>query len=138
MMTDLDDMPPIPADPAGLHQAILNLLNNALDAIADQIGVVTISSKYDSMNRNVIIKVIDNGSGIELENIDHIFTPFYSAKGQEGTGLGLAVAQKVINEHSGTIEVASKVGEGTTFTLTLPKLESEESDSADTDHAEPR
>ena len=134
VMSDLDDLPPIPADSAGLHQAFLNLLNNAVDAVEVGSGVVTVASKYDSMHRNVIVRVMDNGSGIPDDRIDRIFTPFYSGKGHGGTGLGLAVAKKVIEEHHGTIEVASKVSEGTTFTITLPALppaDVEDDDSMD-------
>jgi two-component system NtrC family sensor kinase len=122
VLTDLDDLPPIPADADGLNQAFLNLLNNALDAVEDRSGVITVASTYDSMDRNVVVRVIDNGSGIGAEEMDRIFTPFYSSKGQGGTGLGLAVARKVFEEHHGKIEVESEVGEGTTFTVTLPAL----------------
>ncbi|HUU59618.1 MAG TPA: ATP-binding protein, partial [Phycisphaerae bacterium] len=122
VMSDLDDVPPIPADSAGLNQAFLNLIQNALEAVEPGTGVVTVASKYDSMNRNVIVRVIDNGSGIPAEQLPRIFTPFYSSKGHKGTGLGLAVAKKVFQEHHGTIEASSKVNEGTTFTVTLPTL----------------
>ena len=122
VLPDLDDLPPIPADTAGLHQAFMNLLTNALEAVADQAGVITVSSRYDSMNRNVVVRVVDNGSGIPEDQVGQIFTPFWSSKGQGGTGLGLAVTQKVIQEHQGQIEVQSKVGEGTTFTVTLPAM----------------
>lgn len=131
ILNALDDAPPIPADAVGLHQAFLNLLNNALEAVADQTGAVTVSSSYDSMNRNVVVTVSDNGRGIDPENLDDIFTPFYSEKGQKGTGLGLAVARKVFGEHRGRIEVASKPGEGTTFTVTLPAIEG--GDAGETD-----
>ena len=120
VMTDLDELPPIPADAAGLHQAFLNLLNNALEAVADQTGVITVSSRYHGDSGDVVISVADNGTGIPDDKLDQIFTPFFSAKGQEGTGLGLAVAKKVIDEHSGKIEFATKLGQGTTFTITLP------------------
>jgi len=122
VMRDLDDVPPIPADAAGLNRAFLNLINNALDAVENGRGIVTVASKYDSMHRNVVVRVIDNGSGIPPDDIDHIFTPFYSSKGHRGTGLGLAVAKKVIEEHHGKIEVASEPGSGATFTVTLPAL----------------
>jgi len=122
LLTDLDDLPPIPADSAGLHQAMLNLISNALDAVEGETGAVTVASKYDSMHRNVIVRVMDNGSGIPPSQMDRIFTPFYSSKGQRGTGLGLAVAKKVVQEHQGTIEVQSKPSEGTTFTVTLPAM----------------
>jgi signal transduction histidine kinase/pSer/pThr/pTyr-binding forkhead associated (FHA) protein len=119
LMSDLDDVPAVPGDASGLHQALVNLLTNALDAVKDGSGVITVSSEYDSMAREVAIRVTDNGSGIAPEQMGRIFTPFYSSKGQKGTGLGLAVAQKVIREHNGRIEVQSKVGEGTTFTVRL-------------------
>ena len=122
LLTDLDDLPPIPADSAGLHQAFLNLIANALDAVDDETGAVTVASKYDSMHRNVIVRVMDNGSGIPPSHLDRIFTPFYSSKGQKGTGLGLAVAKKLIQEHQGKIEVESKPSEGATFTVTLPAM----------------
>lgn len=120
MIGDLDVMPQVLADSAGLHQAFMNLLTNALDAVADQTGAITIGSEYDSMNRNVVVRIADNGSGIGPDQIDNIWTPFWSSKGQRGTGLGLAVARKVFQEHRGQIQVSSKVGEGTTFTVTLP------------------
>ena len=122
LLSDLNDLPPIPADTAGLHQAVLNLINNAMDAVPDNTGVITVRSSYDSMNRKVVIQVIDNGSGIAPDQIDRIFTPFYSAKGQRGTGLGLAVARKVVLEHHGEIDVSSKPNESTAFTITLPAV----------------
>jgi signal transduction histidine kinase len=122
LLSVLDDVAPLPADADGLHQAFLNLLQNALDAVADNTGRITVTCDYQAMTRDVTVKVIDNGSGIEPERLERIFTPFYSAKGQKGTGLGLAVARKVFREHGGKIEVDSTVGEGTTFTVTLPTL----------------
>ncbi|MCK4602586.1 MAG: FHA domain-containing protein [Phycisphaerae bacterium] len=133
VMSDLDDLPAIPADPAGLQQAFMNLLTNALEAVSDGTGVTTVFSKYDSMNRDVVVKIMDNGSGIGAEELGRIFNPFWSSKGQKGTGLGLAVAKKVFEEHRGRIEVASKVGEGTTFTVTLPAMSGKAADSNDTD-----
>ncbi len=122
IMPVLDDLPAVPADPAGLHQAVLNLMANAIDAVEDDSGIVTVTSEYSSIDRVVILKVTDNGSGIEEDKLDRIFTPFYSAKGQKGTGLGLAVAQKVVREHQGSIDVVTKLGEGTTFTINLPSM----------------
>ena len=120
VMTDLDDLPPIPADAAGLHQAFLNLLGNALEVVAEHTGVITVTSRFDPEAGVVILSIADNGSGIPDDKLDMIFTPFFSAKGQEGTGLGLAVTQKIVNEHAGKIDVATKVAQGTTFTISLP------------------
>jgi signal transduction histidine kinase len=122
LMSDLDDLPAVAADPAGLNQAFLNLLDNALDAVTDGTGVITVKSRYDSMNRWIVVSIIDNGTGIPPDQIPNIFTPFWSSKGQRGTGLGLAVAEKVVKEHHGRIQVSSKVREGSTFTVTLPAV----------------
>ena len=123
LLTDLDDLPPLRADAAGLQQAFTNLLTNALEAVADQAGAVTVSSRYDSADRRVVVTVRDNGRGIPPNQRRQIFNPFWSSKGQTGTGLGLAVTQKVIREHDGSIDVSSGVGEGTTFTVVLPIAE---------------
>lgn len=120
LMTDLAEAPPVRADSAGLHQALLNLLTNAMDAVKPGAGVVTVTSEYDSMNRLVVVKVADNGVGIEKERLGRIFELFHSTKGGRGTGLGLAVTRKVILEHAGRIAVESAPGQGTTFTVTLP------------------
>ncbi len=132
LLSDLDDLPPIPADAAGLRQAFTNLLTNAMDAVSNQEGAITASSRYDSMNRCVIVNISDNGRGIERNELHTIFDPFYSSKGQKGTGLGLAVARKVVEEHHGKIKVSSKVGEGTTFTMTLPVIHAGEADETST------
>ncbi|MBS3734059.1 MAG: GAF domain-containing protein [Phycisphaerae bacterium] len=134
LLTDLSDQPPVPLDEAGLNQALLNLITNALDAVEDEpAGAVTVSSRYEPAAREVVIQVIDNGSGIASEQLENIFTPFVSSKGQGGTGLGLAVAKKVVEEHGGTIEVASVEGEGTTFTLNLPAEAEDHGEPDDTD-----
>jgi signal transduction histidine kinase len=122
VLSDLEDLPPIPADIGGLQQAFVNLLTNAIDAVSEQTGVITVSSRFHQRHKSVIVSVVDNGSGVPEDKLDQIFTPFFSVKGQQGTGLGLAVAQKVVKEHQGRIEVASKLGEGTTFTVTLPAV----------------
>ncbi len=122
LMTDLADLPPIPADAGGLHQLVLNLLTNALDAVRPQEGVITVSSEFDTLNRQVVIRVADNGMGIAPDQIDKIFEVFHTTKGQKGTGLGLAVAKKVVDEHGGRIEVQSTPGKGTTFTVRLSAL----------------
>ncbi len=134
LMTELDDIPAIPADAAGLRQVFMNLLTNALEAIADKTGpasgVVTLSSEYDSMNRHVVMRIMDNGPGIGPDELPQIFQPFWSSKGQGGTGLGLAVARKIVQEHRGRLEVASTIAEGTTFTIVLPAIH--EADASET------
>jgi two-component system, NtrC family, sensor kinase len=68
----------------------------------------------------MVLEVIDNGSGIPETMMPHMFELFHSTKGNRGTGLGLAVARKIVTEHEGNISVQSREGEGTTFTVRLP------------------
>jgi len=120
LIADLDeDMPPIPADSGGLHQATMNLLSNAIDAVQPETGVITLNCHYDPTREMAVISVSDNGPGIPEETRNRLFMPFFSTKGQRGTGLGLAVTRKIIDEHSGSISVDTAPGHGATFTLRL-------------------
>jgi signal transduction histidine kinase/pSer/pThr/pTyr-binding forkhead associated (FHA) protein len=112
--------PAFPADPDGLHQVMMNLLNNALDAVEPQKGLIRVVCRYNPESRESIIEVIDNGVGIPPNLMSHMFELFHSTKGNRGTGLGLAVAKKIVDEHDGSISVKSTLGEGTTFTIHLP------------------
>jgi signal transduction histidine kinase len=114
------DMPPAPIDANGIHQAMLNLLNNALDAVQPETGAVTLSCEYDDKSQRVLIRVSDNGVGMEDERLNRLFLPFNSTKGLKGTGLGLVVTKKIIEEHGGTIGVESIPNKGTSFTISLP------------------
>ncbi|MBF0472634.1 MAG: peptidylprolyl isomerase [Nitrospirae bacterium] len=101
-----------------LNQVFINLLINAADAISDK-GEIKISTNCVSGYIN--ISVSDNGSGINEENLKDIFIPFFTTKEVgKGTGLGLSISYDIIKEHDGTIEVKSKVGVGTTFTIKIP------------------
>lgn len=121
LLTALEhEMPPVPLDPSGIHQAVLNLLHNALDAVAQEDGIVTLTCDYQADPQRARIAVSDNGPGISDENRIKLFEPFHSTKGYGGTGLGLVVTKKVVEEHGGTVEVQSSLNEGTTFTLILP------------------
>lgn len=112
--------PAVPMDPSGMHQVIMNLLSNALDAVEPKAGLIRIESRYDEENKQSIIEVVDNGAGIPPTMMNHMFELFHSTKGNRGTGLGLAVAKKIVEEHEGTISVRSTPGEGSTFTIHLP------------------
>jgi signal transduction histidine kinase len=112
--------PPIPLDADGIHQAVLNLLMNAIDAVEPRHGVVTLSSAFDSVSQMAVIEVQDNGVGIAEKDQKTIFEPFFSTKGQRGTGLGLAVTRKIVDEHNGVVELVSKLGQGSTFRIKLP------------------
>ncbi len=114
------DLPPVAMDPDGLHQVVMNLLSNALDAVAPEHGLVRVVCRLDVGKKELVIEVNDNGSGIPPLMMKHMFELFHSTKGNRGTGLGLAVARKIVGEHEGTINVQSKPGEGTSFTMRIP------------------
>lgn len=129
LMVDYDsEMPPIPIDASLLHQALMNLVGNAIEAVSDQQGAVTIRTMFRVTDpllgegaTYADIQVIDNGPGIPPEIQRRIFEPFYTTKGTRGTGLGLAVTKRIVEEHRGRIKVESS-GEntGTILTITLP------------------
>ncbi len=127
MILDPDpEMPPIPVDPNLMHQAIMNLMGNAVDAVESTGGVVTVRTMYhtpdpllQSQPPMAEIQVRDNGKGIPEEKLRWIFEPFNTTKGTRGTGLGLAVTKRIIEDHRGHIEVRSE-GTGTTFRVILP------------------
>ncbi|MGH8016655.1 MAG: sensor histidine kinase, partial [Candidatus Zixiibacteriota bacterium] len=104
-------------DPFLLKQALNNILDNAVSACNGRQGEVVI--KLKSTGSNIQISVSDNGTGIPEDQIDKVFTPFFSSK-PSGTGLGLPLASKIIDLHGGHITVESKVGVGTTFRIHLP------------------
>jgi two-component system NtrC family sensor kinase len=113
------DLPTIQADPAQLQQVFVNLLNNAAEAMEEG-GTLTLATRpVDS--QWVEVKVSDTGYGIPEENLGKLFTPFFTTKALgKGTGLGLSIVYGIIKMHRGQIAVQSQVGQGTTFTVTLP------------------
>ena len=108
-------------DPEGIHRTILNLVNNAIDAISEKsYGLIIIGIKPSEEAGYVEIVISDNGEGIAEADLKMIFAPFQSSKGNAGTGLGLAVARKTIEEHKGVIWVESKLDVGTSFYVKIP------------------
>ena len=125
LLTDFEEgFPPIPIDVDGIHQVVLNITSNAVEAV-DQNGEgrVSVSTRFNVEENIADIIISDNGQGIEHEKIEEIFEPFKSGKGQSGTGLGLAVARKIVREHHGRIVVDSRPGQGTLFRVRLPVQE---------------
>jgi two-component system NtrC family sensor kinase len=120
-VSDCDrDVPPVPLDAAGIHQVLMNLLGNALDAVEQAKGLIRVHCRYVEATTELVIEVTDNGVGIPPSMMKHMFELFHSTKGNRGTGLGLAVARKIVEEHDGTIGVKSAPGEGSTFTVRIP------------------
>jgi PAS domain S-box-containing protein len=116
-----DDAAAVPGDPLLLHQAILNLLINAEQAIAGTgvPGRITVSTT--SRNGRIITSIGDTGPGIPEDVLPKIFDPFFTTKGVgEGTGLGLAITYGIVQEHGGTIHAENRPGGGALFTIDLP------------------
>ena len=111
---------PMDIDQNLLYRAFLNLFINAIQAMPDG-GRLSVSSSLASekQREEVIIRITDTGMGIPEEKLGMIFTPFYTNKNR-GTGLGLAIVKNIIEEHNGTIDVESEMGQGATFIITLP------------------
>jgi len=107
-------------DPKGIRRCLLNLVSNAVDACDGADGGCVEVLTETSGTETFRVKISDNGCGISDEDKEKLFQVFFSTKGSKGTGLGLPVTHKIITEHKGQIEVDSKVGGGTTFTITLP------------------
>jgi len=138
-----EDLPPIAGDANQLEQAFLNIIVNAWQAMPDG-GTLTIKTRgkgpgVSSLGCSgslhpaytvsldayfVEVSIADTGCGIPPENLSYIFSPFFSTKELgKGTGLGLAVSQRIIQDHQGTIEVESQLGQGTVFIIKLPAME---------------
>jgi signal transduction histidine kinase len=112
--------PRINGDPDQLKQVFLNILTNAIQALTTG---GTLKVNIEPRDESVVIAFEDNGTGIPHERLPDIFNPFMTTK-EDGTGLGLSMAQRIVEEHGGRIEVQSVFGEGSTFSVVLPgKLE---------------
>jgi len=129
------NMPLVPADPDGVHKALLNIVSNALDAVEEReepyVGVQTLLEAGGQWAR---IVVLDHGPGIPPEQVTEIFKPFVSTKGARGTGLGLPVSRKIFREHGGDVQVESKVGKGSKFILRLPMKSPHAADDSGPEH----
>jgi len=136
LIVDIDpELPPLPLDASLVHQALMNLLTNAVEAVDQVSGAVTVRVVYRPAESDppraglatavtkpaeVEISVIDNGPGIPQSKLPWVFEPFNTTKGIKGTGLGLAVAKRVCEEHGGRIEIESTEGKGAMFRMILP------------------
>ena len=121
MVLDLQpDLGEVVLDPQGVYRCILNLVGNAVDASDKDEGAVKLGTRARLEDGMLDITVADNGCGISEDDLKQLFKVFFSTKGSNGTGLGLAVTQKIIKEHGGDIQVESELSVGTQFTITLP------------------
>lgn len=119
-----EDLPKALLDPEGIHRVLLNLVTNAIDACTDvscktakgEVLLRTLKSKGWAVE----YQVIDNGCGMDEETRSKVFQRFFSTKGSQGTGLGLMIARKIIDEHQGVIDFVSEQDKGTAFLIRLP------------------
>lgn len=115
-----ENLPPVDCDANQIQQAVLVLLVNASEAMKPG-GTIEISTEFNATAEQVAIRVKDNGTGIPADVLPHIFDPFFTTKeDQLRTGLGLAVARSIVEQHAGEISVTSTPGVGTEFTVVLP------------------
>ncbi|RKG66904.1 histidine kinase, partial [Corallococcus exercitus] len=125
-------LPRAEGDAEQLKQVLINLVQNAVQALGPQPGRITVRTEKperfgdfrSAAGEFVEVRVSDNGPGIPADQQPHIFVPFFTTK-QKGTGLGLAICQRIVKNHGGSISVQSKVGEGTAFIIRLPALPAE-------------
>ncbi len=130
-VSDYDpSIPDIMADGELLNRVFLNLVCNALDAMGEA-GQLTVTSRVlsdyhmaqnDRRSRMVAVEISDDGPGIPPEDLENIWTPFFSTKAK-GTGLGLTICHRIVEEHRGMIKVESDVGRGSRFTVLLPLIQ---------------
>lgn len=129
IITDADAMiPPIPIDAGQIHQCLVNIIANAVEAVEPETGAVTVRAALhpsapaglERVGPCVRVEVIDNGPGVPAARQAWIFEPFNTSKGLRGTGLGLPVARRIAREHGGDLTLRSREGEGATFCLFLP------------------
>lgn len=130
LLIDADpEMPPVPLDAGQMHQAMMNLLSNAVEAVDARVGVVTVRAGFVPQRGQegkvqargeARVDVYDNGPGIPAEIQRRIFEPFFTTKGIRGTGLGLVVTKRIVEQHGGRVVLKSELGKGTTFSVILP------------------
>lgn len=111
-------------DPPAFNSALINILENAVDACIRDISKpshrILFCARQD--NAQTVFEISDNGTGMDQETMDKLFTLFFSTKGKEGTGFGLFIADRIIRKHGGSIEVKSKSGHGTQFRIKIPRI----------------
>ncbi|MCK5352548.1 hypothetical protein KAJ77_08205, partial [bacterium] len=114
------DLPELVLDERQIKQAVLNVLFNAGEAVGED-SDVKFEARVEDSGELVVISITDHGEGIDEQDIERIFQPFYTTKGT-GTGLGLAIAQRAVSGHGGEIRVDNRRGEGVTFSICLPTI----------------
>jgi len=120
--TDLaDNLPTLRGNFQRLEQVIINLLQNACQAIPDNRRGIRVSTRFDRGKDCIVVTVEDEGTGIPLEILPHIRDPFFTTRHDKGgVGLGLSISSRIVEEHGGTMDFTSEPGKGTTVSVLLP------------------
>jgi len=117
------NLPTIQGNFSNLGQVLINIIQNALQALPEGRGTISLRTLYQSQTDSIVMECRDDGSGIPPEMIKDIFKPFFTSKEVgKGTGLGLYITHEIIKKHAGKIGVKSELGKGTTFTIEIPCL----------------
>jgi signal transduction histidine kinase len=119
MRTELAaELPKITADRVQLQQVFMNLMLNAIEAMQDEGGELTVKSQLEQ-DRQLLFSVSDTGPGLPAENVDKIFSAFFTTK-SKGSGMGLAISRSIVESHGGRLWATANDGQGATFYFTLP------------------
>jgi signal transduction histidine kinase len=122
--SELNELPPIVGSSDQLRQVVSNLVVNARDSMPETGGRLYVRTRHipaaDGVHGKIQLTVADTGFGIPEQSLSTIFEPFFSTKGEKGTGLGLWIVKGILENHSGKIRVRSRVGKGTVFKIELP------------------
>ncbi|RVU84380.1 transporter substrate-binding domain-containing protein [Leucothrix sargassi] len=117
-------LPPVKGNKQRIEQVIINLILNACQSLQSRRAALNIYTFYDPKAKQVCLKVVDEGCGIEMKNLSRLFDPFFTTRREQGgTGLGLSISAGIVQSHGGELKFDSKLGEGTAVLLTLPVME---------------
>ena len=113
-----ENIPQFAIDRDRIKEVLINIIKNSIEAMGGG-GTIWITSEFNEKEKNLTLSVKDNGCGLTVDP-SLVFIPHFTTK-EKGSGLGLAISKRIIEAHNGTIQVKSKEGEGTEFTITIPK-----------------
>ena len=117
VLAELTEIPLIAGNPAELREALTNLIFNSVDALP---GGGTITIKTETDGRNVLLQIEDDGLGMDESTAQRCLEPFFTTKGERGTGLGLSVVHGIVKRHGGTLEIVTAIGSGTSWSIRFP------------------
>ena len=116
-----EDLPAVEGNFANLGQVFLNIIKNAVEALPEEGGTITLTTRHEKETGRVFVACRDTGQGIDDDILSEIFNPFFTTKAPgEGTGLGLYISYEIVTRHEGKIDVRNDAGRGTVVTVELP------------------